>query len=100
MNTDESISSPPLAGQNWPKLTRNRLLWIKMHGQKVNAVARYPRISTVTPFTLLIDFNRVLFRFPSRSALRATAPPGMRSRRAEGWDQDPTIMAAMDQGRR
>ncbi len=31
-----------------------------MDGQKVNAVARYPRIFTVAAFTLLIDFNRVL----------------------------------------
>ena len=29
-----------------------------MHDLNVNAVARYPRIFTVNPFTLLMDHNR------------------------------------------
>jgi hypothetical protein len=67
-----------------------------MDGRQVNTVARYPRIITVSAFTLLMDFNRGLFPLsgPFRRASptpafgadipRALASPEVRDRRAAG----------------
>ena len=43
-----------------------------MDGQKVSTVARYPRIITVSAFTLLMHFNRGLF--PLSGPLGARVP--------------------------
>jgi hypothetical protein len=69
------------------EITQNRLLSIKTEYQKVNAVARYPRIFTVDAFTLLIDFNRSLSAsqpFGASPRLRSDATFRAPSHRPEG----------------
>jgi hypothetical protein len=57
----------------------NREILSKPADKSVNAVARYPRTFTVTPFTLLIGFNRILACVTRRAGVVAATDQGRRN---------------------